>query len=177
MSFVVSTQSNTHQKIHYLEPEEASLPPVSTEPYQLSRDDFRGDFAMIFDFSTPVPLPPSKAASGPKPGKPLPRKELGSTAPPVSFSLPKTNGHHPLPVKPIPLSRYSSNDSDRSSNSRGVKRGASPILDPAILRPAKRVFKWPTIESTHRIRIKGDGDVSIKGIAFSSDGSHFVVNC
>lgn len=37
--------------------------------------------------------------------------------------------------------------------------------------------KWPTVESTHRIRVQGDGDVSIKGITFSSDGSHFIVNC
>jgi WD40 repeat protein len=44
-------------------------------------------------------------------------------------------------------------------------------------RPAKRSFQWPTVESTHRVRIKGDGDVSIQGIAFSSDGSQFAVNC
>jgi hypothetical protein len=45
------------------------------------------------------------------------------------------------------------------------------------LRPPKRSFLWPVVESTHRVRIKGDGDVGIKGIAFSSDGSQFVVNC
>jgi len=45
------------------------------------------------------------------------------------------------------------------------------------VRPPKRSFLWPVVESTHRVRIKGDGDVGIKGIAFSSDGSQFVVNC
>lgn len=51
--------------------------------------------------------------------------------------------------------------------------------EPKMVRPttAKRSIQWPTIESTHRMRIKGDGDVSIKEIVFSSDGAQFVVNC
>ena len=118
---------------------------------------------MTFGFSAPAPLS-SKAVSSPE-----------STSKIAPFSLPKTNGHHPLPVKPVPLYRCSSDESAQSSNSRGVKRGGSPLLDTEGFRPTKRVFKWPTIESTYRMRI--EGDVSIKGIMFSSDGSHFVVNC
>lgn len=76
---------------------------------------------------------------------------------------------HPLPPKPSLTSRISP---------RGVKRGVSPLTQELkTVRPAKRSFQWPTVESTHRVRIKGDGDVSIQGIAFSSDGSQFAVNC
>ncbi|KAF7971452.1 hypothetical protein HWV62_21022 [Athelia sp. TMB] len=123
-------------------------------------------YPLVFDFSEPVPLPPAKKARGQveRPGQ-------------NQMKASKTNGKfhmHLLPSKPdaaVPQAN--------SRESRGIKRTISPLSrEPyAVRTTVQRTIRWPTIESTHRLRIKGDKDVAIKELSFSSDGSQFLVNC
>lgn len=81
---------------------------------------------------------------------------------------------HPLPLRPRIATTQAT-----SRETRSLKRGLSPMSrEPLIASPAiKRTIRWPTIESTHRMRIKGDGDIAIKEVVFSADGTQFLVNC
>ncbi|KAJ7184412.1 WD40-repeat-containing domain protein [Mycena filopes] len=89
--------------------------------------------------------------------------------------------HHSLPSKPPPAIALP----------RGIKRERPPSPDlwtaPGIVRvhppqrqhtiTTKRKRRWPTIAATHRDTLKGDGDLGIRRIAFSSDGSRFAISC
>ncbi|KAF9466230.1 hypothetical protein BDZ94DRAFT_1251452 [Collybia nuda] len=78
---------------------------------------------------------------------------------------------HPLPRRPIATGG--------NSTPRGIKRERppSPDLSMDFLRQRKRSFRWPTVDSNYSVLLKGEGDLGIKTITFSSDGSHFALSC
>ncbi|KAJ7090395.1 hypothetical protein B0H15DRAFT_838468 [Mycena belliarum] len=84
---------------------------------------------------------------------------------------------HPLPAKP-PCS-----NNDTADSLRGIKRErlASPDLwtAPGIMRiqHERRKHRWPTIKPSYAVLLKGDGDLGIRRIAFSSDGAYLAMYC
>ncbi|KAG5723954.1 hypothetical protein E4T56_gene9735 [Termitomyces sp. T112] len=94
-----------------------------------------------------------------------------SPAPPLSLSsllspvVPKNISpvlNHPLPPKPTFVS---------------VKRERPRSPEPVSRKKQRRIFKWPTVDSNYSTRLVGDGQVGVRNIAFSSDGSHFALSC
>jgi hypothetical protein len=113
---------------------------------------------------------------------------------------------HPLPPKPVGSALPRGNKRNAPSppplkDSRGIKRGPPsppPLNDLALprgtkrdapspspstnsvepIRKCKRVFRWPTLESSHSILLRGGGpNCAITGISFSSDGALLALNC
>lgn len=102
------------------------------------------------------------------------------------------------PVAPSPISSSNPNDSPMStksahdlfqqgdpapsgsatpwSPSRGVKRAASPTPEVPEARRT-RSFAWPTSNALHTVKLKGDDDVGVRSITYSSDGHLFAVVC
>jgi hypothetical protein len=76
---------------------------------------------------------------------------------------------HPLPPKPVLAV-------NTVTPNRGVKRErpTSPTTD---LRRRRRNLRWPTVDCTHSVGLKGDGELAIRRISFSSDGCHFALSC
>ncbi|KAF9009490.1 hypothetical protein BDQ17DRAFT_1348197 [Cyathus striatus] len=81
--------------------------------------------------------------------------------------------NHPLPPKPPqPMGQL--------SNGKQVAkrlRQSSPEPLERSQKRRKRSFKWPTIETSNIINLQGDGDLAIRTVTFSTDGSHFAVTC
>ena len=78
---------------------------------------------------------------------------------------------HPLPPKPVAAIHA-------GSTYRGTKRDhpISPEPDRKSRR-RKRTFKWPTVDSNTTISLQGEGNLGVRTIAFSADGSHFALSC
>jgi hypothetical protein len=77
---------------------------------------------------------------------------------------------HPLPPRPVlPM----------GGPARGVKRERppSPDLSMDFPQPRNRAFRWPTVDSHYSTPLKGEGELAIRTITFSSDGSHFALSC
>ncbi|KAJ7677277.1 hypothetical protein B0H17DRAFT_1079814 [Mycena rosella] len=104
--------------------------------------------------------------------KPIPMPSAKANSKKCALPLPI---HHSLPAKP-PESNI-----NMAKPPRGIKRErpASPDLwtAPGIVRIQRRKPRWPTIEWTHSALLKGDGDLGIRRIAFSADGSCFALHC
>ncbi|KAF9501141.1 hypothetical protein BDN71DRAFT_1439399 [Pleurotus eryngii] len=110
--------------------------------------------------SRPVPSP---ITNGP-PKDPIPGSSTVSPKTPyLPMTLPMT---HPLPPKPIAA--------PTRPGPRGVKR-ESPEED--IHKKRRRKFRWPTVDPLRTVALKGEGDLSVKKIAFNSDGTHFAICC
>ena len=77
---------------------------------------------------------------------------------------------HPLPPKPAP-----------AVNTRvsvwGPKRERTPSPGVDFSWRRKRNLRWPTVDYSHSIGLKGDGELAIRNISFSSDGGHFALSC
>ncbi|KAF8229556.1 hypothetical protein L208DRAFT_1459814 [Tricholoma matsutake] len=76
---------------------------------------------------------------------------------------------HPLPPKPVLAV-------NTTVLSRGVKRELPTTPTTDLTRPRRRNLKWPTVDCNHFIGLKGDGELAIRSISFSSDGGHFALN-
>ncbi|KAJ3998659.1 hypothetical protein F5050DRAFT_1180509 [Lentinula boryana] len=93
---------------------------------------------------------------------------LSGTFPVDLSSIPQT--FHPLPQKPLVV-----------AVSRGVKRERAPspnaneFLD--SMQEHKRTFRWPTLQSNHSTLLRGEGDLTILGIAGTVDGTLLALNC
>lgn len=89
-----------------------------------------------------------------------------STISPKTPYPPMTPMTHPLPPKPIAA--------PTRPGPRGVKR-ESPDVD--IHKKRRRKFRWPTVDPLRTVALKGEGDLSVKKIAFNSDGTQFAICC
>lgn len=124
----------------------------------------------------PIPKPPKIEINDEQvPLRPSPSTSSGSRLSPSPLATPISRAapaslKHPLPAKP----GYNLESRDSRHNPRGTKRAGSPVT---FERPRKRTFKWPTIDHLNTAKIKGDGDLGIRTIAFNSDGSQFAVCC
>lgn len=95
-----------------------------------------------------------------------------------------TQPFHPLPQKPITVTPPVPGPMPLVAQPvyRGIKRERPPsppnFSDPVDpMRKFKRVFRWPTLECNHSISLRGDGDLTIMGVASSSDGTLLALNC
>lgn len=106
---------------------------------------------------------PSLTTNGP-PKDPVPGSSTVSPKTPYPLmTLPMT---HPLPPKPIAA--------PTRPGPRGVKR-ESPDVD--VHKKRRRKFRWPTVDPLRTVALKGEGDLSVKKIAFNSDGTQFAICC
>ena len=76
--------------------------------------------------------------------------------------------NHPLPPKPV--------QAQGPPAERGVKRARSPDMYPDPRRRRRQV-RWPTVEPNYTVGLKGEGDLGIQKITFSSLGTHFALTC
>ncbi|KAJ6606344.1 hypothetical protein DFH09DRAFT_6292 [Mycena vulgaris] len=119
--------------------------------------------------STPSAAPPAvSSVSSTEKANPLTTAATKARSQKRSTQLPL---HHSLPAKPPPS----------NIPPRGIKRERPPSPDlwtaPGIVRIQRRKHRWPTVEWTHSDLLKGDGDLGIRRIAFSADGSCFALHC
>lgn len=78
---------------------------------------------------------------------------------------------HPLPPKPVAAIHA-------GSTYRGTKRDRPISPEPdRKSRRRKRTYKWPTVDSNATISLQGEGNLGVRTIAFSADGSHFALSC
>lgn len=77
---------------------------------------------------------------------------------------------HPLPNKPSPTP-------DKAPNRMKRERALTPDLTAEPVRRKKRTFRWPTVDSNYSVGLKGEGELCVRNISFSSDGNHFALSC
>lgn len=77
---------------------------------------------------------------------------------------------HPLPPKPVLAVS--------AAPGRGVKRDrpTSPAVA-ELTKRRKRNLRWPTVDCNFSVGLKGDGELAVRSISFSSDGGHFALSC
>ena len=77
---------------------------------------------------------------------------------------------HPLPPKPVLAV-------NTVVPTRGLKRERLPSPSADLSWRRRRNLRWPTVNCNHSIGLKGDGELAIRNISFSSDGGHFALSC
>ncbi|KAF8655859.1 hypothetical protein AX16_002942 [Volvariella volvacea WC 439] len=100
--------------------------------------------------------------SSKRPASPRPRM------PSIASTLPQPL-NHPLPPKPMLA--------QGTQGSRGLKRERPASPEYEYSRRRRRAFKWPTVDPHHTVALKGEGDLAVKSVVFSSDGTFFSITC
>ncbi|KAI0792740.1 hypothetical protein C8Q75DRAFT_579545 [Abortiporus biennis] len=130
---------------------------------------------------------PSVLQSGPSltilpSSHPLPPKPVGSfNGAPVALPWSPRRGVKRMvsPISDRERERERDRDRERDKEVKEPKEAneGSITRDVISVKRPTSWFKWPMVESVHSIRIRGEGDVGIRTIAFSNDGNHFAVIC
>lgn len=135
--------------------------PTPSQPPMVSTED---RLRKVPD-NTPISQPMLRSPAGTYSA--LHEEHAAMSVPPATVSQPLV---HPLPPKPVLAV-------NTTVLSRGVKRELPTTPTTDLTRPRRRNLKWPTVDCNHFIGLKGDGELAIRSISFSSDGGHFALNC
>ncbi|EDR10889.1 uncharacterized protein LACBIDRAFT_293378 [Laccaria bicolor S238N-H82] len=128
-------------------------------PTQTPASSKRDLLTRLFDIPGATPVPPPATSTN--------TSANGNKVVPTAVPAPLT---HPLPPKPVTAIHT-------GSTYRGTKRDRPISPEPdRKSRRRKRTFKWPTVDSNATISLQGEGNLGVRTIAFSADGSHFALS-